>query len=218
MQLPIRFSKPLAVSLLLTCCVLASAKKKKVILPDEVLQARTVVVIIDPQAGMDIEDPTANRIARNEVESAFMKWGRFALVSDVSSADLVIVVRKGNDKPAEGTIAGPPNNDMPVTLGRGSRPNPSADSDPSAAQPTMTNDPTSPQPTYPAHPQIEAGQTDDVMTVYRGKRDDALDSPPVWRHSARNALQSPGVPAVDAFEKLFEEAEKQQQQQQANHP
>jgi hypothetical protein len=49
-----------------------------------------------------------------------------------------------------------------------------------------------------------------MFVVYRGKRDDALDSPAVWRYSAKDALRSPGVPAVDAFRKLIAEAEKQQ--------
>jgi hypothetical protein len=49
-----------------------------------------------------------------------------------------------------------------------------------------------------------------MFVVYRGKRDDALDAPSVWRYSAKNALNSPQVPAVDAFRKLIAEAEKQQ--------
>ena len=48
-----------------------------------------------------------------------------------------------------------------------------------------------------------------MFVVYRGKRDDALDSPAVWRYSANGALRSPDVPTVDAFRKLILEAEKQ---------
>ncbi len=33
---------------------------------------------------------------------------------------------------------------------------------------------------------------------------------PVWRYTAKNALQSPSVPAVDEFKKAITEAEKQQ--------
>jgi hypothetical protein len=49
-----------------------------------------------------------------------------------------------------------------------------------------------------------------MFAVYRGKRDNALDAPAIWRYSTRDALSSPGVPAVDAFKKLIAEAEKQQ--------
>jgi hypothetical protein len=48
------------------------------------------------------------------------------------------------------------------------------------------------------------------MAVYRGNTDHALDSPAVWRYSAKDALESPSVPAVDVFRKLIAEAEKQQ--------
>jgi hypothetical protein len=57
---------------------------------------------------------------------------------------------------------------------------------------------------------MEAGPTQDMFAVYRGQRDHALDAPAVWRYSTRDALSSPGVPAVDAFRKLIGEAEKQQ--------
>jgi hypothetical protein len=50
--------------------------------------------------------------------------------------------------------------------------------------------------------------------VYRGSRENPLDAPAVWRYSAKNALQSPAVPAVDAFRKLVIESE----QQLAAHP
>jgi hypothetical protein len=49
-----------------------------------------------------------------------------------------------------------------------------------------------------------------MFVVYRGKRDDALEYPAVWRYGAKDALRSPAVPAVEAFRKLIAEAEKQQ--------
>jgi hypothetical protein len=48
-----------------------------------------------------------------------------------------------------------------------------------------------------------------MFVVYRGKRDNALDGPPVWRYSEKDALRTPDVPAVDAFRKAIVEAEKQ---------
>ncbi|AXC15278.1 hypothetical protein ACPOL_6034 [Acidisarcina polymorpha] len=49
--------------------------------------------------------------------------------------------------------------------------------------------------------------------MYRENKDDPnwspLDAPAVWRYMARNALESPSVPAVDAFRKAIAESEKQ---------
>lgn len=201
-----RHIKAVALCLLLMCCTAATAKnKKKVILPVDVLQARTVLVIVDPQAGMVIDAPNANRIARDDVEKALMNWGRFTLANDVSTADLVIMVRKGNGRAVEPTIGGIPNNNRPVIFqpsdsgGRvgGSRGSPPTPGDPTSSQ--------RPDPT----PQVEAGQPDDMFAVYRGKRDDPLDSPSVWRYTAKDALRSHSVPAVDEFRKTIVEAEKQ---------
>src|ERR1700761_6643401 len=107
----------LAVCVLLLTCLAGSAKdKKKSVLPVDVLQAQTVLVVIDPNAGMDIQDPNANRIAQADVERALMKWGRFSLATEASTADLVITVSKGNGKLVQPTIGGVPNNNRPVIL------------------------------------------------------------------------------------------------------
>jgi hypothetical protein len=197
----------LALAVLLACCVPASSKdKKKVVLPEIVLRAETVLVVVDPDAGVAPDAPLANQTARDSVEKALIEWGRFRLANDISTADLVITVRKGNGKIAQGTIGGVPNNNRPVIFqpsdsgGRvgGSR-----------GTPPTAGDPTSPQSADPS-PQIEVGQPDDTFTVYLGKRDNALDSPAVWRYTAKNALNSPAVPAIDEFKKAITEAEKQQ--------
>ncbi|HEX5235672.1 MAG TPA: hypothetical protein VFW25_10120 [Silvibacterium sp.] len=209
-----RFQKGLVFPLLLMCCGLASAKKK-VLLPADVLQARTVLVVIDPDAGTSIDDPNANRIAVDNVERAIEKWGRFTLAMDISNADLVIVVRKGSGRLVEPTIGGLPNSNSPG-IGRPGQGSPSMGGNPedpsvgSPRGPSMGGGPGSPGPPNQSYPQMEAGQSKDMMTVYRGKRDDALDNPPVWRYSAKDALESPSVPAVDAFRKLIAETEKQQ--------
>src|SRR3569833_318668 len=100
-----RHQRLLAASLaLVICCVVAAGKdKKKILLPADVLQARTVLVVIDPDAGISPTAPYANRTAQEDVEKALMKWGRFELATDLSSADLVITVRKGSGKIAEPT-------------------------------------------------------------------------------------------------------------------
>lgn len=202
-----RYHRSLSFSLFLVCCLVAAGKdKKKVLLPTDVLEARTVLVVIDPEAGVAIDAPSANRTAQEDVEKALMNWGRFTLAPDVSTADLVISVRKGNGKVAEPTIGGVPINNRPVILeptdsgvGIGGH----------RGNPPQVGDPTNSQPQSP-RPQVEVGQAQDMFVVYRGKRDNALDYPAVWRYSAKDALRSPGVPAVDVFRKLIAEAEKQQ--------
>ena len=203
--------RSLAVSLFLFCCLFAAAKnKKKIILPADVLQAESVLVVIDPDAGIAVDAPMANRNARDAVERALMAWGRFRLALTVADADLVISVRKGSGKVAQPTIGGIPNNDRPVIFQPGT-----SDSRAGAQRgtPPPLSDPTGSQSPGP-HPQVEAGASEDMFLVYRGKRDDALDSPPVWRYMAKDALRSPGVPAVEEFRKTVIEAEKQQ----ANNP
>ena len=54
------------------------------------------------------------------------------------------------------------------------------------------------------------GPTGDTFEVYRGRMEYPLDNAPVWRYLAKDGLRSPDVPAVEAFRKLIEEAEKQQ--------
>src|SRR5438876_580107 len=101
--------KGLAVSVLLLWCLMGAAKdKKKALLPVDVLEARTVLVIIDPDAGIDAEHPNANRMAREDVEQALMKWGRYSLVMEPQTADLIITVRKGSGRIAQPTIGGVP--------------------------------------------------------------------------------------------------------------
>ncbi len=206
----------LALSVLFLSCLVGTAKdKKKPSLPADVLQAHTVLVVIDPDAGMDVQNPNANRIAQQDVENALMKWDRFSVVTDASDADLIITVRKGSGKIAQQTIGGIPNNNRPGGAsgpitgpgGRigGSRQGAPGDiGDPSDPQSDPQSSPSSPQP------QMEVGRSQDTFVVYRGNsKDDPLDTPPVWRHTAKDALQSPGVPAVDMFRKLVEDTEKQ---------
>jgi len=196
---------------LLVFCLVATAKdKKKVILPVDVLQAQTVLVVIDPDAGMGADAPMANRTARDAVENALRSWGRFRLAMNASDADLVISIRKGSGKIAEPTIGGIPDNDRPVIF------------QPSESGPTMGGQRGTPPPlggqTGPPrqgpYPQVEAGDPNDTFLVYRGNRENPLDSPPVWRYMSKDALRLPAVPAVDVFRKAIIEPEKQQ----ANNP
>ena len=216
--MPLR--KFLAITTLIFCSALASAKdKKKAILPVDVLRARTVLVIVDPTAGVDVRDPNANRAARADVEKALDQWGRFTLVQEGLAADLVMTVRKGNGKFMQQTIGGTPINGTPPVSGG------------TTSSPTQTttragvrwgagnpNDPSSAgtQPSTP-EPQIEAGSPQDMFVVYRGSTNpnwSPLDAPPVWRYSGKDALASPSVTAVEAFRKRIAESETQL----ASHP
>ncbi len=207
------FRKLLALAAVILFCALAAAKdKKKAVLPADILRAETALVIVDPQAGVDAADPYANRAARQAVEDALNRWGRFRLVQEGFTADLVIVVRKGNGKVVQTTIGGTPINGYPPS------------SVGSTTSPTQTttraggrwgdpgeNDPSSTRPAVP-RPQVEAGSSQDMFVVYRGKKDDPtspLQDPAVWRYSGKDALVSPSVPAVEAFHKLVVESEKQ---------
>src|ERR1700761_7500274 len=104
--MPLR--KLLAVSAIVLCAATAPAKKKTY-LPADVLRARTVLVIIDPSAGVDPAE-NANRAARDNVDKALDQWGRLERVQEGQSADLIIVIRKGNGKLAQSTIGGTPIN------------------------------------------------------------------------------------------------------------
>lgn len=182
-----------------------AGNKKKHILPDSVIKAKTVVVLIDPQAGTSLTSPLANRTAQEDVEKALMRWGRLTPVTETQTADLVITIRKGTGKLAQETIGGLPTNDRPVTgqtTDNGVRVGVQQGRQPGGI-------PSGPQDTTP-HPQVEAGAPDDMFVVYQGRVDRPLERPSVWRYSAADALHSPEVPAVEKFRKAVEEAEKQQ--------
>lgn len=190
----------------------APAKDKKEILPDYVLNARTVLVVIEPDAGVSASNPNENRTAQEDVEKALMNWGRFKPVLSAIDADLVISVRRGHGKAVNNTIGGVPNNrpvimqptDSGIRLG-GQHGTP----------PPVTAD--SPPPSGP-HPQTEIGPTEDTFIVYRGKIDHPLDNAPVWRYTAKDALSSPSVPAVAQFQKAIDQTEKELAQKQQKKP
>jgi hypothetical protein len=206
--------KSLAISILFLCCAAADGKdKRKALLPADVLQAHTVLVVVDPNAGVDVRDPNVNRLARIDVEQALMKWGRFMPVTDAFTADLIITVRKGNGKVVQPTIGGTPVNGNPPVI---VQPNDSGGGHGAVrwGTPGVSNYPAdaSSSPADP-RPQIEAGEAQDTFVVYRSSKVDQgfnpLDSPAVWRYVAKNGLESPSVPAVEAFRKLVAESDKQ---------
>ena len=214
------YRRGFAVSVVLVCCLVAAAKdKKKALLPADVLRAQTVLVMVDPEAGVDTEDPGANRIARENVEGALARWGWLRPLPGGSTADLIIVIRKGNGKAAQPTIGGTPANETPPVIGQrtgsttqiGGGAGNVPGCDPSDVR-CGASDSESPSNIGPisggAHPQVDFGSTEDMFAVYRGGPN-ALDAPAVWRYTAKDALDAPEVRAVEAFRKLVAESEKQ---------
>lgn len=192
----------------LACVTLANDKKKPV-LPATILNARTVAVIIDPDAGVSADDPLGNKTALDDVEKAFANWGRFRPVFQGMTPDLVVVIRKGNGKPVQPTVHGGTSpNDRPVIIqpndtgirigGQKGRP-PGDDTQ---------NDPQG------SGPGVGVGASEDSFFVYDGTVENPTDRAPIWRYVAKNALHSHDVPAVNEFRKIVEETEKQLQKQQ----
>src|SRR5271165_733783 len=208
-----------AMALVVMSAEMASAKKKeKVYLPDFVFKAQTVLVVILPDAGEPTNDPFANRKAQEEVEKAFMKWGRYRLALDTNTADLVIAVLKGTGKVANPTINGGPIDTRPGTIETTEdqiRVGVHQGRPPDVTQqgaPTGTD-----RPNDRAHTGMEVGAEDDTFMVFQGGVQYPVDNAPVWKYIAKDGLKPPGVAAVEQFRKVVEESEKaaaQKQQQQ----
>lgn len=213
-----------AMALVVMSAGMASAKKKeKVYLPDFVLKAQTVLVVILPDAGEPMNDPFANRKAQEEVEKALMKWGRYRLALDTNTADLVIGVRKGTGQAASPTINGGPVDTRPGTVettddqirigGQHGRPpstTQAGDASGIGGQSAPNDRP---------HRGVEVGAENDTFMVFQGGVQYPVDNAAVWKYIAKDGLKPPGVAAVEQFRKAIEESQKaatqkQQQQQQ----
>jgi hypothetical protein len=194
--------------LLMAVPVLAKSKDKT--LPPYILQAHTVAVIIDPAAGVDPEDPQANRVAQHDVETALMNWGRFQRVMGPQGADLIIVIRKGHGRLVDATIRDPMQNNRPGAInatdngiGVGVQ-NPSRQ--PNMGDPNSAGPQTQPRPT--TRPQMEIGGADDSFVVFDGTVAKPLNGSPGWRYTAPDGLRPHSVPAVEEFRKAVAAADK----------
>jgi hypothetical protein len=169
--------------------------------------------MIDPDAGISVNDTQGNRTVREDVEKALMRWGRLKPVMATSQADLVIVIRKGITQAVQPTVGGQPPNDRPVIVqGTGDtiRIGAQEGRSPDAAE---VGGPTGRPGTGG-----EVGQSEDMFTVYQGGAVGLGDTPPLdrplaWRYAGKNGLKAPEVRAVKEFKKVVDEAVKQQQQQ-----
>jgi hypothetical protein len=187
----------LVLLLLLSISPAIAKDKKQQVLPDVVLRAQTLVVVIHPDAGEPLTDTTANRTAQEDVEKAFAKWGRFKLQMDEQTADLIVAVRKGH---ATGpTIKNSPTDRRPVIYqgnGRDVRVGGQQGGTENRG-PSLSN---------------EIGPSEDTFEVYLGGMQDPLESSPIWRYSAKDALKGPRVSAIEKFQQAITESEKASQQ------
>ena len=198
-----RLSSVLLLAVLLVSPAIAKDKNKSV-LPAYVLHARTVGVVIDPDAGEPLDQPNAKATARDNVEKALMDWARFDLVPDGQESDLIIAVRTGNGKAMRPTVKGGPIDQRPG-VAQGS--DTSIRIGGHQGQPPM-NDPSMSPPISGPHISNQVGPAEDTLEVYRGGVSDPLASSPVWRYMAKDCLRAPGVSAVEEFRKAVAEAEK----------
>jgi hypothetical protein len=195
------------------------AKDSKPLVPPYVLNAHTVAVVVDPDAGVSLTDPDANQVAQRDVEAAILKWGRFTTVLGSRQADLVIVLRKGHGKLVDETIPDPRQNSRPGSIS-------SADNGINigaqhGSQPGLQNGSAADGDqigTRGGHPQTEIGGVYDSFVVYEGNVERPLDGAAGWRWVRKDGLRSHDVPAVDEFRKAITEAEKQAAKQAAKHP
>jgi hypothetical protein len=184
----------------------AKEKQKKSPLPLTVLNAKTISIIIDPEAGRSIENPLGNQTAQKDVEAAILKWGRFQPMLATQGADLIIVLRKGSGRLTDATIPDPRNNSRPGSI------TPSDDGISAGGQrgnqPGLSNRPPQMQPQDTSGTQAEISNPEDSFLVYDGRTNAPLDSPAIWRYIAPDGLRPHSVPAVDAFRKAVAETEK----------
>lgn len=197
----------------------AFARNDKPSVPQYILAAHTVAVIIDPNAGISPTDPNANQTARQDVEHALLKWGRFTTVLDPAGADLVIVLRRSHGKLAEVTISDPRQN---TRIGDASHTDNGISVGVPLGSPRGSNPPSTSTPQGPnnsAHPQAETGNTADSFQVFEGNRRFDQDGIPGWEWIQKNGLHPHDVPAVEEFRKAIDEAEKAAAaQKQGKHP
>lgn len=207
--MPSRLAPVLLIALISTPAI--AKDKNKATLPGYVLQAQSVLVIVDPDAGEPVDQPYANQNARENVEKAIMEWGRFRLVNDGEQSDLIISVRTGNGKSVRPTIKGGPIDQRPgVAEGTDDTIRIGAHQGQPPTDPGMSPPGTS-QPAGGPRVSNEVGPSEDMFAVFRGNVDHPLDGSAAWRYIAKDCLSAPKVVAVDEFRKAIADAEKPKQ-------
>jgi hypothetical protein len=198
------FKRGLALALPLVLSVYAGAKKNRSTLPQEVTHARTVYVMIAPDAGVPVAHPGENNAAREVVEQSLRQWGHYNVQPfSAPEPDLVIMVRKGGSKQV---INGTDPNDRPTRIGADDTSINIGVSH--GTPPPLTG---APFPSGPRNVGTQVAPTDDVFEVYLGGgRPNPIDYAPIWTYRGKNALNLPGVTAAKEFQKAVEAALKEE--------
>ena len=198
---------PIAFLVLLLLVPQAIAKnKKKQVLPEYVLRAQTVAVVIRPEAGEPLTSPNANRTSQTNVENAITKWGRFKIITNAQAADLIIAVRTGHTN-------GPTIHNSPADRRQNDQIGDIPDASQQGPSPDLTNSGRATTTDRRPHISNEMGPSEDSFEVYRGRVEYPLDAPAVWRYVAKDALDDlPEIVAVEQFRNAINEAERQSQQ------
>lgn len=198
-------------SLLLTSLAGAQQKPISQTYRRDIVEARTIAVVAFPAAA--VQDSQENQRARLEVETALQRWGKYLVVSQADSPDLIMVVRKGHA--VASTIDGGTTGLPPVILdpnGSGTNIGVHRGQYPPLSRPGPSG--AGPPPSLGA----EVGSAEDLLDVYLGSTplpgdtrnptQYPLDEPPAWSYAAKDALKSPKLEAVAQFQKAVEAAEK----------
>jgi len=199
----LRCSALFAITILSLAPSIAKEKTKR-LLPGYIVQARTIRVVIDPDAGEPLDNPSANYVARQNVEKALTEWGRFDILMDGQESDLVIMVRTGDGRGMRPTVRGGAIDQRPAA---GQSTDSTVRVGAQHGTPPSMSDPMSP-PNRGPHIGNEVGPSEDSFEVYQGQVQHPLDSSPGWRYIAKDGLRAPKVTAVEEFRKAIAEAEK----------
>jgi hypothetical protein len=200
-DMPKRVFLALAACLLMAAFAGAKNKAEKNV-PEYILRAKTVNVMVDPGAGIDVEDPRANQVAQKDVETALLNWGRFQPVIFTQGADLISVTRKGHKQVVDTTISDPRQNNRAGVI------DPTANGVSVGAQHGSGAGVPDASTNERPHPHTEIETTKDSFLVYNGDTEHPLDSSAGWSYAAKDGLRSHNVPAVDEFRKAVAAGDK----------
>lgn len=201
---------PLILTALLLTLPATAKDKKKAQMPDLILRAQTVHVVIDPYVGEPLDQPNANAMARDNVEKALTEWGRYRVVMDGEESDLVIMIHTGDDRMARPTMRGGP---IDQRAGVGQQTPSSIRIGGQQGQPPFNDPSMDPQSPQNQGPRVnnEVGPRTDSFMVYQGRSwgVNSQDSPALWHYEAKDCLNpTPQLKAVEEFRKAIADAEK----------